>query len=139
MADVSDELERLLDIARSGDFSSRLDLADGSGLPAAVYEELAGDAREEVVWLIARNPDAPRAVLVELASRSETLHELVVFNPTAPPDLKVAAPLWKHSQLSLEAFLRDVGATQEQWLQLISKFVDHDPRSLGDVWGEVAG
>jgi hypothetical protein len=136
---VDSDEDKLLETARSGDLSSRLDLADNEKAGRAVFEVLSSDPAPEVHWMLARNHAIPRDLLEQLSARSEKLRELVQLNPNAPASLKEPAPLWQHIQTSLETYLDDQQATDEERATLISAWMQHDASSLGEVWGRIRG
>lgn len=129
---------RLLEIARTGDLSERAELADSEDLPHDVYWLLADDAATEVVCLVARNSSAPRELLERLADRDEHLKSLVMLNASAPHALKELAPTAQHTQISLERYLEELGATRDQRNALMENWMSRDVRPLGEVWGEIA-
>jgi hypothetical protein len=136
---MAEDIEQLLEIARSGDLSARADLAGRSGgVPIEVERVLADDPRPEIVWLLVQNYATSRDVLVEIAGRSDELREMVSQNVNAPPYLKEQVPLAIHAQVAVEVYLREMGATREQWLTLIYRHVDGDETLLGEAWRQVS-
>lgn len=131
------EEAQLLEAAKVGDLSARLDIADDGHGYAAVYEVLAADTAPEVVWLVAGNPSAPRGLLSSLATRSAKLREIVALNPAAPPSLKESVELWRHIQTSLEAYLDERNATAEQRAALMEQWAAGTAEPLGEVWERI--
>jgi hypothetical protein len=128
-------LHRLLEIATSGEWLDRIDLADAEGLPAEVYGALKNDEAREVIVLLARNRFTPRDLLEDLASRDSELSDLVDLNPNADPSRKDRVATWKHTQVSLERYFDEVGCTVGVREFITRAWLDRDSRTLGDLRG----
>ena len=77
------ELEAL---TRGDDYVTRAVLAQRPDLPVALLEELATDARPEVVWRVAANPSTPAEVLLRL-DEQPLLRGPLALNPSLPASL----------------------------------------------------
>ena len=132
-ADAEASLRHLLDIASSGEWYARIDLADTEKLPPEVYRALVDDEAAEVIVLLARNHSTPREVLDELASRGTQLSEVVDLNPNASPMNKERVPIWKHTQVSLERYFEELALTPAVRSEILDAWMAHSPATLGTL------
>ncbi|TXK19779.1 hypothetical protein [Homoserinibacter sp. GY 40078] len=133
------DVSSLLVFARYGDYATRTDLAAIEPLDREVAEILIADGPIELAWTIAMNRNAPPDVLERLAERGGDFVELVGGNPAAPSRLKEGLPLSDHVQVSLEAYVRDMGGTHAQHMALIKAWLSYETTPLGEVWARITG
>jgi len=122
--------------------ADRASLAGQAGLSPELVDALAHCDDELVATSLAMNHETPSAVLQTLAQRHPALAGWVARNPNAPALLKDSVPLRDHTAYSLQIYLDERGASDQERAVMYAEHARLPPPggpSLGDVWGRVRG
>lgn len=127
---------------RVGTSEFRWFLASEPDLPESLYWALLASQDDEAVSVLAGNSDAPRALL-ETIARCDPLNGLTArHNPRVSPEVKNPTRIGDHSYESIDQYLIDMDATEEQWAALRHLY-EHSPHPGGvlleEAWESIAG
>lgn len=127
----------LRSILIGGSEADRWHLAGHESLPGWAFEALLRRGGDNVIAVLVHNPGVPASVLNEIAARSDDLGEAARVHQNAPAVLKEASPLTHHSARSLDIYLHEKHASDEQRRRFVeasraANMVQH--ATVGEVW-----
>lgn len=128
------------DVARNGTQYERSTLASREHVTREAFLILAETGDVDIQGSLAMNYSTPPDILDKIAEIYPDLHEQASTNCNASPELKKTAPLSEHPASSIEDFLRDVHATDDEARALVKqqgKLCPPGGPLLGEVWAQI--
>jgi len=129
-----------LEVARNGSAYDKSELARHEDLDREVFLILAENTDININYSLAWNHTTPADILDRIAASQPELRPYASTNPHASEELKKTAPLAEHGSSSIEAFLKQVHATDAEARALVKRYNKLVPPGgpfFGDVWAEI--
>jgi hypothetical protein len=128
--------EELVRIAREGDSSARFAVAADDRMPVEGLAVLAHDPEEGIRGSVLTNAAVPTEVLQAMLESFPRMLPQIATHPNAPVDVMESVPLFTHTYLSLDGFLRRRAASSAQRDALLLAHAEAHTLSRSETLGE---